>query len=662
MAKLTTEKFIAKAKAVHGDRYDYSKVEYVNNNTPVEIFCRLHGAFWQTPHNHNKGKGCPICGGKKKISNRDFIKRAQEIHGDKYDYSKSVFKKVTEKVCIICPLHGEFWQEPRAHFGGCGCPKCGKEKAALARNKSNEDFLKEAHKVHGNKYDYSKTKYVDAKTKVCITCKVHGDFMQVPYHHLHGCGCPKCQKEHAASLQRKTNEWFLQKAHEVHGDRYDYSKVEYVNSLTKVCIICKKHGEFWQIPSSHISGHGCVKCSTDRSIKYNKEICLTTARTCTSRVEFVNKYRGMVECAKRNGWYEECCAHMGTRGNKQRVIYAYEFEEAHAAYIGLTFKMEVRNKRHHKEGAVFEFAKLHGIEIPKPRILTDYMDQEEASIQEGVWLQKYKDWGWMILNRLKTGSLGGQELLDYDIAKIEDSMQGYDKLDDWDNSHSSYREYIRQHNLDYLLDKHFPDRMRRIYDDYEECRKAYSQCESIRQVHDIFPGALAAAKRHGWHKELSELCRASKVKFTREIYMALVSKYKTLKEFRHEQKSAYNRIVHNGWNDLLEPLVRELHPDYNFSIEEIKAFCENAGEYKTLKANHPEILNYCWYKKIDIYELTGWKRSNLRPVRLLRDGIVIATFPSSKGAADYVGISNKKLGKYIDTGKEYHGYVWESDK
>jgi hypothetical protein len=204
--------------------------------------------------------------------------------------------------------------------------------------------------------------------------------------------------------------------------------------------------------------------------------------------------------------------------------------------------------------------------------------------------------------------------------------------------------------------------MRRIYNDYEECRKAYSQCENIRQVHDRFPGALAAAKRHGWHKELSELCRASKVKFTREIYMALVSKYKTLKEFRHEQKSAYNRIVHNGWNDVLEPLAREHHPDYNFSIKDIKAFCENAGDYKTLKANHPEILNYCLYKKIDIYELMGWKRSNFRPVRLLRDGVVVATFLSSKGAADYVGISNKKLRKYIDTGKEYHGYVWESDK
>ena len=594
MEKQTTEEFIAKAKAVHGNRYDYSKVEYVNNNTPVEITCRLHGSFWQTPHNHKKGQGCPICGGKKKMTNSDFIKRAQEIHGDKYDYSKSVFKKVTEKVCIICPLHGEFWQEPHAHFGGCGCPQCGKEKSSSTRKKSNQKFIEEAHKVHGNRYDYSKTKYVDAKTKVCITCKVHGDF--------------------------------------------------------------------WQLPSSHIKGHGCVKCGTDGNTKYNKEICLATARTCTSRVEFFNKYPGMVDWAKRNGWYQECCAHMGTRGNKQRIIYAYEFEEAHAAYIGLTFKMEVRNKRHHKEGAVFDFAKLHNIEIPKPKILTDYMDQEEASIQEGVWLQKYKDEGWKILNRFKTGSLGGQELLDYDIGKIEDSMRGYDKLDDWTKSHSSYREYIRQYNLDYLLDKHFPDRMRRIYDDYEECRKAYSQCKSIRQVHDKFPGALASAKRHGWHKKLSELCRASNVKFTRDICLALVSKYITLKEFRHEQKGAYQRILHNEWNDLLEPLVRELHPDYNFSIEEIKAFCENAGDYKTLKANHPEILNYCWHKKIDIYELMGWKRSKLRPVRLLRDGIVIATFPSSKGAADYVGISNKKLGKYIDTGKEYHGYVWESDK
>ena len=277
-----------------------------------------------------------------------------------------------------------------------------------------------------------------------------------------------------------TTEEFIHRAKQVHGDKYDYSQVHYVDYRTRVLIICPKHGEFWQVPSSHLRGHGCIMCRADKNTKYNKEICLAAARTCNSRVEFFNKYPGMVDCAKRHGWYEECCAHMGTKGNKQRIIYAYEFTDYHAAYIGLTFKMEVRNKRHHKEGAVYDFAHLHHIDIPEPKILTEYMDQEEASIQEGVWLQKYKDAGWIILNRFKTGSLGGQEMLDYDIAKIEESMQGFAKLDDWAKAYSSYREYIRQHQLDSLLDKHFPDRMRRIYDDYEECRKAYSQCESIR--------------------------------------------------------------------------------------------------------------------------------------------------------------------------------------
>ncbi|MCQ2069413.1 MAG: hypothetical protein MJY68_10065 [Bacteroidaceae bacterium] len=231
-------------------------------------------------------------------------------------------------------------------------------------------------------------------------------------------------------MAKLSTEEFIQKAKAVHGDRYDYSKVEYVNSSTKVCIICKKHGEFWQIPFSHLKGHGCVKCRADRNTKYNKEICVSTAKTCSSRVEFFKKYPGMVDCVKRNGCYNECCAHMGSKGCKQRIIYAYEFTEAHAVYIGLTFKIEVRDKRHHIEGAVFDFAKSYGYIIPTPKILTEFMDQEEASIQEGVWLQKYKSGGWFILNRLKTGSLGGQERLDYDIFKIEESMQVFEKLDD----------------------------------------------------------------------------------------------------------------------------------------------------------------------------------------------------------------------------------------
>jgi len=597
-----------------------------------------------------------------KLTTEEFIKKAQAVHGDKYDYSKTEYQGVFEKVCIICPEHGEYWQSAHGHLNGYGCPKCGKIRAGSLRKKTNQDFIEQARKVHGGKYDYSKVEYNGVKSKVIITCPQHGDFTQNPSNHLLGGGCPICQRTHAASLLRKSTEWFVQKAHEVHGDKYDYSKVNYVDANTKVCIICKKHGEFWQLPSNHIKGHGCVKCRADGNTKYNKEICLSSAKSCNSRVEFRKKYPGMVDFAVRNGFYEECCAHMGTKGNKQRIIYAYEFKDAHAAYIGLTFKMEVRDKRHHKEGAVYDFAQLHGIDIPLPKVLTDFMNQEEASIQEGVWLQRYKDNGWIILNRFKTGSLGGQEILDYDIAKIEGSMQGFNKQDDWGRAFTSYREYVRLHNLYYLLDKHFPDRMRRIYDDYEECRKAYSQCKSIRQVHDRFPGALAAAKRHGWHKELSDLCRASNVKWTREALTELISKYKTLKDFKHNNNGAYQMIKRRGWRDLFTPLERQLHPRYTFTKEEIQAFCDEAGDFKTLKNNHPEIINYCWHKKIDLYELTGWKRSNLRPVRLLKDGVVVARFISSKAAADYVGISNKAIGRYIDSGKEFCGYYWETDK
>jgi hypothetical protein len=125
MAKLTTEEFIAKAKAVHGDKYDYSKVEYVDSKTEVCIVCREHGEFWQKPKNHLSGYGCPICSGRKKMRTIDFINRAKYIHGDKYDYSKAEYKGNTEKVCIICPDHGEFWQRANNHLKGVGCPKCG---------------------------------------------------------------------------------------------------------------------------------------------------------------------------------------------------------------------------------------------------------------------------------------------------------------------------------------------------------------------------------------------------------------------------------------------------------------------------------------------------------------------------------------------------------
>ena len=124
------EEFIEKAKKIHGNKYDYSKVEYVNNNTKVCIICPEHGEFWQQPNNHLSGyEGCKYCA--ERIMNTEiFIQRSKKIHDNEYDYSKVEYKNPKTKVCIICPIHGEFWQYPYGHLQGKGCSKC-KNKSVL---------------------------------------------------------------------------------------------------------------------------------------------------------------------------------------------------------------------------------------------------------------------------------------------------------------------------------------------------------------------------------------------------------------------------------------------------------------------------------------------------------------------------------------------------
>ena len=267
--RVTTEDFICKAREVHGDKYDYSKVEYVNAITPVCIVCPEHGEFWQTPSSHLKGYGCKECTGKI-ATTEDFIKKAQEVHGDKYNYSKVEYVNANTKVCIICPEHGEFWQLPNTHLKS-GCPKC------AGKNKTTEDFIKEARKVHGDKYDYSKVDYVDCYTKVCIICPIHGEFWQTPGSHLNGSGCRECGLEIARNAKRVSTQDFIKEARKVHCDKYDYSKVEYVNTKTPVCIICPIHGEVWQLPKVHLNGVGCPKCfgrhkTTEEFIKEAKAV------------------------------------------------------------------------------------------------------------------------------------------------------------------------------------------------------------------------------------------------------------------------------------------------------------------------------------------------------------------------------------------------------
>lgn len=189
--RLTTEEFIAKARAIHGDKYDYSKVEYVNIRTPVIITCPEHGDFPQRPDNHIVLKqGCAGCAGVAKKDVNTFIREAKKIHGDRYDYSLVEYKNANTKVKIICPEHGVFEQTPHNHLYNKGCPEC-----AGCTKLTKEKFIRKAREVFGDKYDYSLVEYVDWKTKVKIICPEHGVFEQTPNNHTsHGSGCPCCSE------------------------------------------------------------------------------------------------------------------------------------------------------------------------------------------------------------------------------------------------------------------------------------------------------------------------------------------------------------------------------------------------------------------------------------------------------------------------------------
>ena len=284
-----TISFVEKAKSVHNDKYDYSKVEYINSKTKVCIICNEHGEFWQRMDSHLNGCGCPKCAiDNSTLTLDDFIKKAIEIHGDKYDYSKVEYKNTETKVCIICPEHGEFWQKPNNHLHGQGCPKCGREKSQKNRSFIRQDFINICNNVHHNFYDYSKVDYVNNMSKVCIICPEHGEFWQRASSHLHGQGCPLCAKRDASIKRTLTTEDFIAKAKQIHGSKYDYSKVEYKGNKSRVSIICPKHGEFLQIPNGHLNGQGCPKCGNNNESKGEKTLCSFLDKC---NLQFVNKER-----------------------------------------------------------------------------------------------------------------------------------------------------------------------------------------------------------------------------------------------------------------------------------------------------------------------------------------------------------------------------------
>ena len=435
--RLTNEEraniFIKKSKEKFGDKFDYSKVEYVDSQTLVTLICKEHGEFRVNMYTHLYSKDglCPLCkddtvefrrGGCHHLSTEYLINKCQHFYGDKYDYSKVKYKggsAKTEKVEIICPRHGSFFKcIDNICKRDCGCPKCAKEKYAENRKlndaiSNGNKFIENSKKKFGDRFDYSEVKYINCQTPITLICKEHGvRFNITPNVHLNSKfgGCKECFSQHMSSIRslgkshqhhkltkeekeerriefgknnfikkatnkfgnrfdysmvkyvncntlvniidkesnneifsinpnrflqsvdgrpdiynssEKRRENFIKRAKELHGDKYDYSKVNYVDTHTKVCIICPKHGEFWQLPATHLkanrNGCGCPKCSHMVSKLEENVINRLTKEDIEFKTQYINEklfdkmrgdffiksYNVMIECQGKQH-FEEC--------------------------------------------------------------------------------------------------------------------------------------------------------------------------------------------------------------------------------------------------------------------------------------------------------------------------------------------------------------------
>jgi hypothetical protein len=268
--RYSTEEFVNSVSLIHGKKYDYTKVNYINSQTKVEIICPIHSSFYMKPNSHYNGQGCPKCGRIEAIKNiildySVFLERAEKIHNNLYAYKEDTYINYTSKMSVFCYEHGFFEQTPHSHISmKTGCPKCGIERTAK-KNQIGWDAVHDLFLVtHGNKYEYDQNSFVDVSTKIKIKCKKHGWFDQKPFLHYSGSGCKKCgQSENGEKKQINFNE-FVNRSILIHGNKYKYSELNYINIFKPIEIECSKHGIFTQSPRNHYRGSGCPKCISSR--------------------------------------------------------------------------------------------------------------------------------------------------------------------------------------------------------------------------------------------------------------------------------------------------------------------------------------------------------------------------------------------------------------
>lgn len=286
MAKKTKEEFINQAKELHGDFYDYSLVDYTVMTDKVKIICPIHGLFEVQPRSHVKSE-CNKCAKLKMTTTfKEFVDKSNIIHKEKYTYDEKSYVNTNNKVNIFCKNHGWFKQTGHKHLRGQNCSKCVALTLGNNLKKTQGEFIMEAINMHGNKYGYDQVLYANAHSKISIWCsKCEKYFKQVAQNHLKY-GCKACSDKNNGLLLRKTNEDFIKDVNKIHNNFYNYEKTKYTINYDIINVNCPLHGDFNIRASDHMNGCGCKSCG--------KEILKYNGWSDSAWVEFGNKSKNFI--------------------------------------------------------------------------------------------------------------------------------------------------------------------------------------------------------------------------------------------------------------------------------------------------------------------------------------------------------------------------------
>jgi len=354
--RLNTEIFINRSVNKYGYLYDYSEVEYTNNNTKVKIGCPLHGKFLQTPKIHIKSNGCPECSKERQSklnrkSQEQFKKESIELYGNKYDLNLVEYINNKVPVKISCDIHGLFEVKPEYFLKGKACKICCKKKT---KSTDKETFIKKAIEVYSDKDDYTNTEIISSKHEIDIRCKKHNFiFTKNIQTYLAGWGCPKCSAENYSEIRTKNSEDFIKEAKKVHGDNCDYTDTIYKGCREKITVKCNVHNIYFKtLPNNHIRGARCRNCLSNRLRESNIGKEGNCGYTKSGYIKQANGRESslyLIRCWNEDEeFYKIGKTFLNINNRFKKCNMPYNFEEVHFHYGEAGYIYDLENELHKK--------------------------------------------------------------------------------------------------------------------------------------------------------------------------------------------------------------------------------------------------------------------------------------------------------------------------